>query len=172
MKSINWKVIFDMNDEVGLFTHQIKWIPPENSGFIVQYVELDDPLHIIKNYEKPYYEAWKVEKGKVLHEGTGSDEYDDCFSNEGDYQITRQFAIDTVQTNMKKNKVAEAFISYNCLIYWVEEGSNAYNEVGEWGKGYDIGISMARELRASYIRPKGLKEGRNRFYKATFKQQA
>lgn len=170
MAVLEWAVVKNMVDVNGSFTHQIKWNAPADSGFIVQYVEVIDPLKTIRNYTKPYYEAWKVENGTVIHEGNGDEQYDDSFTNEqnGSYLICKQFAIDAVQNAMKKEKVSTMSISYNCKVFWVDKDDCAYSIINNWEKGDDCGITMAGQLRASYIAPGSIGEGISRIFKADF----
>ncbi len=110
----------------GVFRHRIKWIPPKEDGFIVQYVELEDPLRIIHNYTKPYYEAWIVEKGKTKYE-----DYDDEFNNDGDGTFRLEM-IDVVQERLKKTGEKNSVICYKCRVYWVPKGTPSYDEVDKW----------------------------------------
>ena len=170
MKQVAWDVVYEQIDKEGRYTQQIKWIPPQESGFIVQYVEVEDSLSTINNYEKPYYEAWKVEDGTVIHEGSGPTEYDDSFSNDGngEYQICIQFAKDAIQNAMKRTDVKSMSIFYNCCVYWVEIGSETYKIIDQWKRGDESGITMARQLRASYDNPGGLVDGTPRTFRADF----
>ncbi len=170
MELIRWEVVFDQMDSLGRYTHQIKWIPPQKSGYIVQYVELEDPIGLIRIYEKPYYEAWRVKDGKVIHEVKGPEKYDDSFSNEnnGEFQINRQLAIDGTQNWMRKAKVTKTYVTYKCKVFWVDEGSDSYKNVNQWKRGV---VRMALNLRSSYEAPGVLCDGIDRVYTAPFQLQ-
>lgn len=172
MAQIEWTVVFDKSDASGWFTHQIKWmIPPRESGCIVQYVEVIDPLGVLRAYKKPYYEAWLIEDGAVLHDGYGDEEYDDSFSNEGNGEllILKQQAIEIVQNSLKRTGCTSSYVEYRCMAYWVEKETSIYEKVKDWKSGSEAGIMMANQLRASYFSPGELDNGKARYYRADFK---
>ena len=166
MKTVSWKEIKTDIDPRGLYTHQIKWIPPKSSGFIVQRVEVEDPAHLLSGYEKPYYEAWRVEDGTVLDsdgESVSESKYDDSFTNchDGDWP-ENEIAIETAERQMKSLGIDHTNVAYYCRVYWVEGGSETAEEVNLWPPGEKIGIIMAGKLKASYVEPKGIGEGVDR----------
>lgn len=97
-------------------------------GFIVQQVTLLDEAGIIQNYSGPYYEAWKVTKGK-----TKNNDYDDNFEN-GLGCFTE---IVTENSIGKKGK-----IEYQTKVYWIDKSSSIHDEVQKWTPT----VSMANEL--------------------------
>ena len=174
MELINWNVIYSENDFEGRYTHQIKWEPPKKSGFIVQYIELEDPIKMTITYNGPYYEAWKVEDGLIVHDTEGPKNYDDSFSNEegGVFQLTKQLAIDGTQYSMKKAGVDNTYVKFICTVYWVDKDSATYAIIDKWKRGYEEGgVQMAHNLRSSYNNPGGLECGINREYTAYFISQ-
>lgn len=165
---IDWKTIdYDVNP-LGSFTWSIKWILPKTSGFIVQRVEIDDPMNLLEgSYDRPYYEAWIVVDGVVIHEDEGPEYYDDSFSNCGDGFFMNIVA----ENNAKKIKtvgVQKTYVSYNCRVFWVESGTVAYRTVEQWKPADQIGIKMAGKLRASYDAAFELDEGKERKFTAEF----
>ena len=162
---ISWNVVKNDINPKGLYTHHINWNPPKGSGFIVQRVEVDDPVGLISGYERPYYEAWRVEDGIVLDEGLEGT--DDSFSNccDGIFDVTED-----VQDKMKENCVDHTYVAYNCLVYWAEDDSEAAAEISKWKRANEIQIIMAGKLRASYTDPVGLEKGVERLFKAEFIQ--
>jgi hypothetical protein len=125
-------------------------------------VEIDDPVNLLEgSYDRPYYEAWKVVDGVVIHEDEGPEYYDDSFSNCGD-----GFFMNTVaENNAKKIRtvgVQKTYVSYNCRVFWVESGTVAYRTVEQWKPADQIGIKMAGKLRASYDATIELDEGKER----------
>ena len=170
MAQVEWMVVFDKSDTSGWFTHQIKWIPPQGSGCIVQHVEVVDPLEILRAYKKPYYEAWLIEDGVVLHDGYGNEEYDDSFTNEGDGEllILKHQAIEIVQNSLKKAGCKSSYVEFRCMTYWVEKETSIYEKVKAWKRGSEAGIMMANQLRASYFSPGELDNGKARYYRTDF----
>ena len=169
-KTVEWKEVRTSVNKYGTFTHQIIWEPPHSNGFIVQYVAVEDEYGLIGNYSSPYYEAWKVKDGIVVHEGAGSDEYDDSFSNEfdGEFIPISKSVQSNVQQKMREVGTGEAFVHFDCLVYWVEEGTAGADEISKWKQGKEIGVSMAGTLRASLEAPVGLKSGASRSFIANF----
>ena len=166
-RTIDWKVVYEDVNPLGSFTCQVVWLPPAGNGFIVQYVSVDDPLRLLPNYDCPYFEAWKVQNGKVIHEGRGSDEYDDSFSNCAD-GFNR---LNVGEKNADKIKAAGlqySHVTFNCKVFWVEEDSEPYDTVSNWKRANEIGITMAGALRASYDAPSGLDKGMERLFVANF----
>ena len=140
---IKFSVTKDEHDQRGSFTHLVKWNPPARTGYILQYVEVIDPMHFLGNYEKPYYEAWKITDGKTVN-----DDFDDCFSNDG-RGFFKDYAIDEVQ---RKLSDATGFVEYRTKVYWIDAGDQAYYEIENWGSP----VSMASELPSSYKAPGAL----------------
>ena len=172
MGEVNWNTVFEQTNPDGRYTLQIKWLPPQKSGCIVQFVEIEVPIGTIPSnvYKKPYFEAWLVEDGMVIHDGDGPDEYDDSFSNEenGILPINRQLAIDGVQYSMRRANANHSYIQFNCTVFWVDKETSTYETIRGWRRGFDNGIVMARELRSSYNKPVGLGDGKERKFKADF----
>lgn len=168
---VDWIIKKSETDPQGTYTQQIVWVPPKGSGFIVQRVELSDPLKLLSGYSKPYYEAWKVEDGVVLHEGEGPVSYDDSFSNCWDGEsIGPQIAIDSTQRKLRDKNAEQGKIVYNCLVFWVPRGSLAFDEVAKWPRADKIGITMAGKLRASYDAPARIGVGKPRLFEAVFEK--
>jgi len=166
-KIIDWKVVYEDVNPLGSFTCQIVWLPPAGNGFIVQYVSVDDPTHLLRNYKKPYYEAWKVQDGKVIHEGSGTDEYDDSFTNCSDGLTRSGEALNSAE-KIKAAGLQYSHVAFNCKVFWVEADSEAYNSVNSWKPGKEIGITMAGTLRASYDAISGSDNGIDRLFIANF----
>ena len=166
-KIIDWKVVYEDVNPLGSFTCQIVWLPPAGDGFIVQHVSVDDPMRLLPNYDRPYFEAWKVLDGEVIHEGCGSNKYDDSFTNCWD-GMRRQSVGDNNADKIKEEGLRYSHVSFNCRVFWVERGSEAYETVDSWKLGKEIGITMAGNLRASYDVPSGLDEGKGRLFTANF----
>ena len=155
---IGYDIVNSEIDERGSFFHQIKWIPPKESGFILQYVEVDDPNNLLPNYEKPYYEAWKVIDGKTEYEN-----YDDSFSNGGEPDF-KEYTIPGVQ---KKLKDDSNYIEFSAKVYWIGIDDPVYKEIEQWN--HEVG--MANELRSSYKAPKGtIHQVNSRRFRADFKK--
>jgi hypothetical protein len=53
---ISWAEIKNEHDPGGTYIHHIKRNPTEDSGFIVQYVDVEDPCNILSGYTRPYAE--------------------------------------------------------------------------------------------------------------------
>ena len=170
---ISWTEIKNEHDPRGTYTHQIKWNPPASSGFIVQYVDVEDPCNILSGYTLPYYEAWRVDEGKVVNEVPGPNDYDDSFSNcwDGEWPAT-EIAIETAERQMKKAGTNDCFIAYHCVIFWIPANTADYEEVNMWNTGEDAGIRMAGKLKASYVAPKNLTRGQRREFRADFRLDA
>lgn len=139
---ITFDIVDDFKDERGAYTHRVKWNPPAGTGFILQYVEVEDPLKLLSNYDGPYYEAWNVTDGKTDYEG-----FDDSFSNDGDGLLS-DIAIGSVQRKLTKDT---GYIEYRTKIYWISIDDPVYKEIEQW----DHEVSMANELRSSYKAPVG-----------------
>ena len=116
---IKIKVVKNDYDPNGTYTHQILWeLDKCISGFIVQRVEIEDPLHIIDNYECPYYEAWDVKDGNIIYDGKRiSRSFDDEFSNEQG-GIIRYSIQEHVQQLMTEKQCDESYIAYRCKVYF------------------------------------------------------
>ena len=154
---VDYEVLKDEKSERGYYTRLIKWKPPIRSGYIVQYVEIIDPLHIIPNYERPYYEAWKVKDGKTQYAI-----YDDEFSNE-EAGLLRDDAINQIQQKID----SAGFIEYKTKSIWVDIENPVYNQIAKWKSG----ISMARDLPSTYEPPENLMfEDEYEIYRVTFKK--
>lgn len=168
---VDWLVREEQSfvDERGSFTHQIKWVPPKgSSGYIVQYVSVDDPLCLIKeSYDKPYYEAWRVENGIVIYDFNTDTYYDDSFSNCYDGLLKGDIAENNLK-KMKAHNVVRTHIAYNCMVYWTDVNTTAAKEIDSWKRGIEIDICMAGKLKASYEKPSGLGEGKERIFRADF----
>lgn len=144
---IKIKVVKNDYDPNGTYTHQILWeLDKCISGFIVQRVEIEDPLHIIDNYECPYYEAWDVKDGNIIYDGKRiSRSFDDEFSNEQG-GIIRYSIQEHVQQLMTEKQCDESYIAYRCKVYFAEEGSALYRIVSAWETGK---VSMAGNMLRS-----------------------
>lgn len=169
MNIIKWNIIEEIIDPRGSYTQKITWVPPVLSGYIVQRVEIDDPQKLLYGYVDTYYEAWKVVNGKVVYDDNGRIlGYDDCFSN-----CYEGFLCDSVATDnhniLKDRGISNTYISYNCLVYWVDDNNQTSFEISKWTAGNQCGIVMAGELKASYIKPVGLNSGIKRTFRADFK---
>lgn len=162
---LEWKELKTSIDPHGSFTHQINWLPPAASGFIVQYVSVDDPLHLLPNYANPYYEAWHVKNGKVVYDMKDADEYDDSFSNCADGFFCKTVA-DGNREKMIKACVDSTHIEYNCIVYWINEEDA--DDIKKWKTGEEKGISMAGKLKASWHSPLHLGQGKTRVFRANF----
>ena len=162
---VDWKVLETTIDPHGSFTHQINWVPPTASRFIVQYVSVDDPLHLLPNYVKPYYEAWRVEDGKVVYDMKSADKYDDSFTNCLDGFICKSVAEDNREKIIAAG-VDGTYVEYDCLVYWIDEEDAA--DVKNWKTGDIERITMAGKLKASWNPPSHLGEETTRVFRAVF----
>ena len=166
---ITWSIIKNQIDNQGAFTQLIKWNPPNSSGYIVQYVRVEDPMQLLSGYNQPYYEAWRIEDGKVTYDYSSEEEYDDSFSNcYNGFSFAVEIAKENVEREMKSNNIKETYITYHCIVYFVQDGSLGANEINDWKRGEELGIQMAGKLKASYIAPNNLGLGTEREFKASF----
>ena len=169
---VSWIEVLSKVNPLGTFTHQIKWVPPTTSGFIVQYVNVEDPFQLLSGYGQPYYEVWRVENGKITNDAPRPEEYDDSFSNCWDDEWPgTQIAIETAERQMERAGTDHSYVAYHCRVFWIQAGTDGAAEIENWKTGEEQGIRMAGKLKASYTAPADIGEGRVREFRADFLSQ-
>lgn len=181
MEEVNdlWTVVKDERDFRGAYTYQIKWNPPVDSGYIVQKVDVEDPVQLLSGFTQPYYEAWKVDNGKVVYDASDPEDnddslyYDDSFSNccnGWDHAV--KIAIETARRKMEEKQIQCCYVKYHCRVFWIQDGTIGADEIKRWKTGEEEGICMAGKLKASYNAPKDLCNGEKREFEVNFKLDA
>lgn len=109
------------------------------SGFVLQKLtrslEPTDALAVDDYKSIAYYEAWKVENGRVATEDKG-DKCDDMFS------IGAGIASEFVRSLDTKGR-----ITFVGEVYWVPSGTDLYRAIDHWPRGR---VKEAGGLRATY----------------------
>lgn len=144
---IGFDIVKSDYNPLGAFTRHIKWKTDKNrNGYIVQRVDIDDPLSILANYNKPFFEAWRVIDGYVSYDDGIDMGYDDEFSNDANGLFTEE-AIENVQTKVKESGYTSYDIRIHTLVYWVDVTESAFQVVMKWKP---IIGGMSNSLPASY----------------------